>query len=94
MNLKKILLISALMIMVIVIIEVVDTDHVCVDKTHTVCDGNCECDGFGCPPADPRDYQVEVNQDSIMLFDREKRVGAIPLLEDSAIGSLILNDNQ
>lgn len=23
--------------------------HICEDKTHATCDGECECDGFGCP---------------------------------------------
>lgn len=23
--------------------------HVCEDTTHVTCDGECECDGFGCP---------------------------------------------
>jgi hypothetical protein len=23
--------------------------HICEDKTHVTCDGECECDGFGCP---------------------------------------------
>jgi len=23
--------------------------HECIDKTHERCDGECECDGLGCP---------------------------------------------
>ena len=33
------------------IVEVSKTfvpDHSCVDSTHVICDGECECDGFEC----------------------------------------------
>lgn len=39
-----------------------------------------------------RDYQLEVTQDSIYLFDGDSKVGAIPF-GNSPIDSVIMNDN-
>lgn len=36
--------------------------HVCVDAAHAICDGHCECDGFGCPK--PTITVIDMHQDN------------------------------
>lgn len=79
------------------------TYHTCIDPTHKICDGQCECDGLGCTyslnskyalqsiPA--RDYQLEVVEDSLLVFDGHRHVGTIPF-GNTAIDSLIMADNE
>jgi hypothetical protein len=46
------------------------------------------------PGKDPRrDYQIEVTQDSIILYDRDRWVHSQPLTDSTAIGAAILKDN-
>jgi len=40
-----------------------------------------------------RDYQIEVTQDSIYLFDGDRKVGAVPF-GNTPIDSLIMKDNE
>ncbi len=43
-------------------------------------------------PVQARDYQIEVNNDSLYLFDGERKVGAT-VWGNSPLDSLILTDN-
>ena len=77
-----------------------ETKHVCSDPTHRVCDGVCVCDGMECPaisekvvvtityPA--RDYQLEVVEDSLLLFDGNRLVGTVAF--GTALGDIIAED--
>ena len=47
---------SSVIILVIIVIFAMLADnimpprpHVCVDRTHVECDGECRCDGIECP---------------------------------------------
>lgn len=77
--------------------------HTCIDNTHEICDGNCECDGLGCHLATNnnttsiellRAYQIQLTLDSIILWDGNRRVGAVFLTDDTPIGRLIYDDNE
>ena len=73
----------------------VEKPHVCIDSTHSRCDGECECDGFGCPPVNPRSYQIQIVSESILaVYDRDRLVGHITLDDSSELGSLIMDDNR
>lgn len=41
----------------------------------------------------PREYQIEIDMDSIHIFDGNRRVGAVPW-DDGKVDSVILYDNQ
>ena len=39
------------------------TAHKCIDSTHNICDGNCECDGLSCSIPQPKHVsQVFIKQ--------------------------------
>ncbi len=41
-----------------------------------------------------RDYQLDVYNDTIYMFDGNKRIGMFTYTDSSEIGKIILNDNQ
>lgn len=55
----------------------------------------CSCNDAETPVKyDPlRDYQIEVTQDSIYVFDGQRGVGALPF-GNTPIDSLIMKDNE
>ena len=74
--------------------------HICVDNTHEICDGSCSCDGMECNissafttiPA--RDYQIELIEDSMLIFNGHRFVGTIPMWDNSPLDSLLVKDNE
>jgi hypothetical protein len=77
--------------------------HICIDRTHRICDGKCSCDGMECPPWTPnnalqlidgRDYQLDLIEDSILVWDGNRYVGTIPMWDNSPLDSLLLKDNE
>lgn len=85
--------------------------HECVDSTHEGCDGWCVCDGMGCKYATNarimnhyvpiRDYQIEIVEDSLLIYDANRFVGAVYFGHGdyqgeriAPIDSLILKDNE
>ncbi len=41
----------------------------------------------------PRSYQIQCTQDSIYIYDGEKRIGTVDYDDSSNFSNLILNDN-
>lgn len=84
--------------------------HICVDASHEICDGSCECDGLGCKTSQNmlstyqvvpiRDYQIEIIEDSLLIYDGKRYVGTIAFgnggnsWKMSPIDSLIERDNE
>jgi hypothetical protein len=75
--------------------------HVCIDGTHQTCDGACECDGLGCSQAInqelqasqlTRDYQLELSDDFIVVYDGERVVGT--LTYKTSLGRMMMKDNE
>ena len=79
--------------------------HSCIDKSHQRCDGLCECDGLGCYedykpnglavqyiPA--REYQLDLQPDSIILFEGNRYVGTLSYDAIGQMDSLLMMDNQ
>lgn len=69
------------------------TTHQCSDKTHLECDGGCECDGLACP-VNGRDYQIEVYNDTVWLYDGQRLVGSYISTWKNQMDTILLNDNQ
>ncbi len=76
--------------------------HRCIDPTHELCDGHCECDGLGCHLAANnnttsiellREYQIELSMDSIIIYDGNRVVGSVAY-GNSPIDSVFLRDNE
>ncbi len=88
--------------------EVKATDtHVCTDKTHSNCDGQCSCDGMECryegrecPNYDNckghsmRDYQLDLHNDTVWVYDGQRLVERYVTNWKGQIDSVLLNDNQ
>jgi hypothetical protein len=76
------------------------SQHICIDPLHKSCDGLCECDGLECSPhfsyqlVPLRDYQLEIVEDSILLFDGRRHVGTISFQEGTKLEQLIVSDNE
>lgn len=75
--------------------------HSCYDAIHQRCDGYCECDGLGCPyettecpnaQVAMRDYQIEVLNNTIIVYDGPRIIGSLKF--NTSIGKMILRDNQ
>ena len=75
--------------------------HSCYDGTHQTCDGYCVCDGMECPyettecpnaQAAMRDYQIEVLNNTIIVYDGRRLIGSLKF--NTSIGKMILRDNQ
>lgn len=80
-----------------------NTKHTCIDNTHEQCDGLCECDGMNCAYSLnseftksilTRDYQLELDTDSILVYCGNRYVGSIQLTDDDAIGAMMYKDNE
>lgn len=41
-----------------------------------------------------RDYQIDIVEDTLLIFDGNRLVGKIPFEDSTAIGSLIVGDNE
>lgn len=41
-----------------------------------------------------RDYQIELEEDSILVFDGHRHVGTIPMWDNSPLDSLLQKDNE
>lgn len=41
-----------------------------------------------------RDYQINLTEDSIYIFDDLRHVGTIPYTDDSGLGKIIEDDNE
>jgi len=41
-----------------------------------------------------RDYQIECDDDSMVIYDGNKKIGVIDYADDSKLSNLILKDNQ
>ena len=78
--------------------------HVCIDKTHLNCDGECSCDGMECPKPvdyiypitwrDFHEYQVEVEQNRVVFYDRGRKCFTVPLHENCSLTRAIEKDNE
>lgn len=78
--------------------------HTCIDQSHEICDGHCECDGLGCATATKlvgyqiiplRDYQIDIVEDSFLIFDGKRFVGRLPVDSDKDnLTKLINEDNE
>lgn len=110
---KKAIIISLLIVSILALDNISDNPdkpvfkedkHVCIDSTHILCDGKCECDGLGCNQSVidsltkvnvmKGDYQIVVSMDSIFIFDNGRKVGSMVLSWDNKIGEIILKDNE
>lgn len=58
-------------------------------------ESKCPYEGLECPNAKSlvRDYQIEIDQDSIYLYDGERFVGAVKGESTGSLDSLMLKDN-
>lgn len=65
---------------------------------------SCSHNGYGCHgnsrimtrvnAIDERDYQIELTQDSILIYDGERKVGSVKFTEyETPLDSLLLKDN-
>lgn len=56
----------------------------------------CPFEGNECPNAREamRDYQIELWNDSTVIFDGERRVGTMPFDSTQAFDKLMIEDNQ
>jgi hypothetical protein len=78
--------------------------HQCIDQTHTVCDGECSCDGMECDRnTNPtrvrllRDYQIELtsgDDNQILIWDGYRLVKTITLSDNCALNQALLEDNE
>lgn len=41
-----------------------------------------------------RDYQIDIVEDTLLIFDGNRLVGKIPFEDSTSIGSLIVGDNE
>lgn len=41
-----------------------------------------------------RDYQIECNDDSMIVYDGNKKLGTIDYADDSRLSNMVLKDNQ
>lgn len=48
----------------------------------------------GCNQKKMRDYQLEVYNDSMVLFSGDKRIGNVPFLDNESLSRLIIKDNE
>lgn len=67
--------------------------HICIDSTHATCDGNCVCDGLGCPPILPRDYQLDLHMDTVWVYDGDRLVDRYITTWGTHLDSVLLKDN-
>lgn len=63
-----------------------------------ICDGQCKCDGMECGSIPTnvvplRDYQMELTQDSVYLYDGYILVGTVPFIGNTPLDSILLKDN-
>ncbi len=98
------LLITSVILFAAFIWAVSDDPHTCADRTHELCDGMCQCDGMQCDKAVNQvttkayiklhDYQIDLESDSIAVYDCGRLVGKVFLTDDTPLGSLLLDDNE
>jgi len=62
--------------------------HVCSDKTHLECDGGCECEVM------KTDYQINLHNDTVWIYDGNRFVGKYTSNWNNQMDTILLTDNQ
>lgn len=87
--------------------KAITSTHKCSDSTHLNCDGECSCDGMECryegrecpdyatcKGHSMRDYQIDLHNDTVWVYDGQRLVERYVTTWKGQIDSALLNDNQ